>query len=337
MIPKPWDLVLASTTLAGLLGVAFGPLLVAKPATKEKATAVRLVYFPNLTHAPVIAGVARGTYAKAFPNDRFETKVVVEGAAAVEAILAGAADAAYLGPSPAINGYVKGKGKTLRLLAGGCEGGASLIARGDVPIATIADLGNRRISVPVVGSTQEISLRKFIEPVGLVPKDKGGTVDILPIKNPDVLSLFKQKQLDAAWSPEPWASRLRVETGAKTVADERDLWPNGRFTTVVLIVSAKFLRERPDAVAILRKAHREAVAWTLANPVEAKKTVNAAFGGIGGKALPPKVLDEAWSKMTFTVEPDLPNLQAQADAAFRQGFLRGRPDLSGFPVSGGGR
>ena len=47
------------------------------------------------------------------------------------------------------------------------------------------------------------------------PRERGGTVDILPLRNPDILNLFMRKQIDGAWVPEPWGTRLIREAGGE--------------------------------------------------------------------------------------------------------------------------
>src|SRR6185436_9305090 len=76
-----------------------------KPA--EKVT-LRLGYFPNITHTQPIVGLARGTYREELgSNVTIETKTFNAGPSVIEAMFAGAIDAAYIGPNPAVTGYVQ--------------------------------------------------------------------------------------------------------------------------------------------------------------------------------------------------------------------------------------
>src|SRR5687768_15175960 len=84
-------------------------------AGKER---VRLGYFPNLTHAAGLAGMARGEFQRALPPGVVvDPKVFNAGPEAMEALLAGEVDVAYVGPSPAVNTYLKSGGKALRVIA----------------------------------------------------------------------------------------------------------------------------------------------------------------------------------------------------------------------------
>ena len=64
-------------------------------------------------------GVADGTFQKSLGSTKLSTQVFNAGPAAIEALNAGAIDAAFLGPSPAINAFVKSNGSSLRVVAGG--------------------------------------------------------------------------------------------------------------------------------------------------------------------------------------------------------------------------
>ena len=89
----------------------------AAPTTTGEPVTLRLGYFPNVTHAPALVGVASGIFAdKLGPNVKLETQSFNAGAAAIEALFAGAIDATYIGPNPAINGFAKSKGEALRIV-----------------------------------------------------------------------------------------------------------------------------------------------------------------------------------------------------------------------------
>ena len=53
------------------------------------------------------------------------------GPTAIEALIAKRIDVAYVGPNPAINGYVVSEGKNLRIISGASRGGAVFVVRND--------------------------------------------------------------------------------------------------------------------------------------------------------------------------------------------------------------
>jgi len=222
-------------------------------------------------------------------------------------------------------------GEALRVLAGAASGGVALVVRNDSGIQKPEDFHGKRVASPQLGNTQDVALRAWLKAHGMKPTDKGGDVQVIPLANPDQVTLFLQKQLDASWAPEPWATRLIHEGNAHLFLDERDLWPKGQFVITHLIVSTKFLREHPDVVKKWIAAHVELTDWINGHLPEAKKILNAQLQKETGKALAPAVLDEAFGRLQITYDPIRDSLLASARSAYEAGFLgRQMPDLSGL-------
>jgi sulfonate transport system substrate-binding protein len=293
-------------------------------------TVIRVGAFPNITHAQPMIGKATGWFEKAMgPHVRIEWKSFNAGPAAVEALFAGAIDMAYMGPNPAITGYVRSQGEALRIVAGAASGGVALVVRKDSGIEKPEDFHGKRVASPQLGNTQDVALRSWLQAHGLKTTDKGGDVQVLPIANADQLTLFLKKQLDAAWAPEPWATRLEREGNGRIFLDERDLWPHGQFVITNLVVSTKFLREHPDLVKNWIRAHVELTDWINGHLDQSKKILNEQIRKETGKALSPAVLDEAFGRMEVTYDPLRDTLLTSARHAYQLGFLgRQMPDLS---------
>src|SRR5438270_1782050 len=222
------------------------------------ATVIRVGAYPNITHSQAMVGKANGFFVKALgPSVKVEWKTFNAGPSAIEALFAGAIDMTYVGPNPAINGYVRSNGEALRVVAGAASGGAALIVRNDSGINNPEDFHGKRVASPQLGNTQDVALRAWLSAHGMKPKDKGGDVQVMPMANPDQVTLFLKKQLDAAWAPEPWATRLIREGNGRLFLDERDLWPSRQFVVTNLIVSTKFLHDHPDLVKNWLRAHVE--------------------------------------------------------------------------------
>ena len=293
---------------------------------------LRLGYFPNLTHAVALVGVARGTFKDALgPNVHLETKTFNAGPALIEALFASDIDIGYIGPNPAINGYIKSNGAALRIIAGASSGGALFVVRPGARIQSPRDLANKKFATPQVGGTQDVALRYYLQQHGLQTADKGGNVQIIPTDNPNILSLFQQGKIDGAWVPEPWATRLLIEGNGTVFLDERSLWPRGQFVTTNVVVRTAFLQEHPDLVKKFLQAHVETVQYILKNQVNAKEIVNSEIQQITGKALAKKVLDQAYTNLNITYDPLTSTLLQSADRAYSLGFLgQSKPDLTGI-------
>lgn len=293
---------------------------------------IRAGHFPNITHSQGVIGQANGWFDKALaPQARVDWKIFNAGPSAIEALFAGAIDLTYIGPNPAINGYVRSQGEALRIVAGATSGGAALVVRADSGIQKPEDFHGKKIASPQMGNTQDVALRGWLNSHGLKLREKGGDVQVIPIANPDQLTLFMKKEIDGAWAPEPWASRLIREANGRLFFDERELWPNGQFVTTHLIVNTKFLREHRDLVKKWVKAHVELTEWINKNLPEAKRVLNGEIKKETGKALPQGVLDDSFSRLLVTYDPVRSSLFTSARWAFEAGFLgRQRPDLSGI-------
>ena len=273
------------------------------------AAELKLGYFGNVTHAPALVGVKQGFVAKSLGDTKLSTQVFNAGPAAIEALNAGAIDATYIGPNPAINSFVKSQGESVSIIAGAAAGGAQLVVRPE--IGSAADLKGRTLSTPQLGGTQDVALRAWLAGQGYKTNTDGsGDVAINPTENAQTLKLFQDGKLDGAWLPEPWASRLVLQAGAKVLVDEKDLWDGsltgkpGEFPTTILIVNKKFAADHPDTVKALLKGHAESVAWLNAAAADQKSSViNAALKEASGAELKPDVIERSLKNIVFTVDP----------------------------------
>jgi NitT/TauT family transport system substrate-binding protein len=296
---------------------------------------LRIGYFPNINHAQAVIGLGNGDFQKALGNNvKVETFQFNAGPSAIESLLANRIDASYIGPNPAINGYVQSDGKDVRVIAGATSGGASFVVRNDVGINTVKDLGGKKFASPQLGNTQDVALRKYLVDNGFKTTENGGNVTITPVANADILTLFLKKELDGAWVPEPWATRLVKEANGKIFVDERDLWPpEGKFVTAHIIVRPDYLRDNPDVIKNLITAHVNETQWINSNKEQAIKEFNVQLKKLTGKELPVDVLAESLTRLEFTDDPIKESLFKSANDAYDLGFLakgKERPNLEGI-------
>ncbi|GAB2736017.1 ABC transporter substrate-binding protein [Arthrobacter bambusae] len=272
-------------------------------ASTSPAAELRLGYFGNVTHAPALVGVSKGLIAKELGSTKLTTQIFNAGPAAIEALNAGAIDAAYLGPNPAINSFVQSKGASISIIAGAASGGAQLVVKPGINSA--ADLKGKTLASPQLGGTQDVALRAWLGKQGLKTNPSGGgDIAINPTENAQTLKLFQDGKLDGAWLPEPWASRLVLQAGAKVLVDEKDLWDKGQFPTTILIVSKKFAADHPQTVTALLQGHEASVNWlNTASAADKATAINAALKATAGSTLPADVIDRSLKNITFTVDP----------------------------------
>jgi len=285
---------------------------------------VRLGYFANVTHMQALVGLAKGEFRRHLGADVTLTpKLFSAGPAAIEALLAGEIDLAYTGPSPTINGFIRSEGKALRVIAGATQGGAVFVRRSDVVLKTQGDFAGKRFASPQIGNTQDISLRTYLGQMGLATKERGGSVEVLPLANADILALFLRKELDGAWVPEPWGSILVHRANGVVLVDERDLWPNGKFATTLLVASRSFLESRPEWVQRVVEAHLELSQWIQEHRGEAREIVNQEIARYTRRRIDEAILTEALSRLEVTVDPLESSLETFFERAKALGYLRG--------------
>jgi NitT/TauT family transport system substrate-binding protein len=297
--------------------------------TNDQKT-LRIGYFPNINHAQAVIGLGRGDFQKALgDNVEVTTQIFSAGPSAIESLFANQIDVAYIGPNPAINGYVQSNGEALRIISGAASGGAVFVVRNDSGINSAQDLANKKFSSPQLGNTQDVALRKYLLDNGYNTKENGGNVEVIPAKNADIVSLMIKKEIDGAWVPEPWGAKLIKEANAKVLVDERDLWPDRQFVTAHIIARTDYLESNPDVVKKLLEAHINETDWINDNPEEALQIFNTELDKITGKTIPEDEYREGISRIELTYNPLKESLFKSANDAFDIGFLgKTRPDLS---------
>jgi len=329
----------AAATLVALAGCASPASGSGAPSASSEGPAaeLRLGYFANVTHAPALVGVQQGLLAQHLGSTTLTTQTFNAGPAAIEALSAGAIDATFIGPNPAINSFIQSRGASVRIVSGAASGGAALVVSDRIQSA--ADLKGANLATPQLGNTQDVALRSWLSEQGLTTSISGGNVDvtITPTENSQVLTLFQNGTIDGAWVPEPWVSRLVVDgkdRGAHVLVDEASLWPDGAFPTTVLLVNADFLSKHPETVKALIEGEEASIAWLDAHKgTEAETAINAQLQADTGKSLSPDVLTRALQNLTFTTDPNaaaFPTLVAHGVTAgtSKDGDIHGLFDLA---------
>ncbi|RKT53151.1 ABC transporter substrate-binding protein [Saccharothrix australiensis] len=316
-------LALAACSRAGGGDTAAGPT-----GGKGPAAEVRLGYFPNVTHAAALIGVDKGLFAKELGNTKLTTQTFNAGPDAVNALLGESLDATFIGSGPVINAYAKSKGEAIRLVAGATSGGAQLVVKPE--IGSAADLKGKVVTTPQLGNTQDVALKKWLSDqklgIGTAPEQ----VNVTNTENAQSLDLFRKGDVQGAWAPEPWSSRLVLDAGAKVLLDEESLWEGGRFPTTVLVVRTEFLRDHPETVEQLLRGHLAATDFAQGNKAEAKQVVNGALKALTGKSLGEPVLDRAFDHIELTMDPQAKAFPRLAQDAVAAGVAKEAADVAGL-------
>ncbi|MFQ5475698.1 MAG: ABC transporter substrate-binding protein [Nitrosopumilus sp.] len=293
---------------------------------------IRIAYFPNIGHAIPIVGIEKGFFEeKIGEQTKIETRVFDSGPQAIESLFANSVDVAYVGPGPAINGFLNSENNNVRILAGAASGGASFIVHPNSQINSVSDFTGKKIATPQIGNTQDVSLRNYLSENGLKPAEKGGSVVIYNISNPDIYTLFVKGDIDGAWVAEPWATILETELDGKRLFYEEELWPDKEFASVLLIGNVDYITEHPTTVTNFLNAHHETTIWINENPEETRNVFNNFLDSYLGQSLSDDVVDVALSNLIITADPLPDSVFSFAEKADALGYLgRNGYDLSGI-------
>ncbi|MFI9253796.1 aliphatic sulfonate ABC transporter substrate-binding protein [Streptomyces sp. NPDC053069] len=290
---------------------------------------VKIGYFGNLTHATALIGNQKGFFQKELGATEAKYQLFNAGPSEIEALNSGSLDIGWIGPSPAINGYTKSDGKSLRIIGGSASGGVKLVVD-PKKIKSLKDVKGKKIATPQLGNTQDVAFLNWVASQGWKVDAQSGKGDVSVVRTDNKVTpdAFKSGSIDGAWVPEPTASKLVAE-GGKVLLDESSLWPDKKFVITNIVVRQAFLKEHPKAVEAVLKASVEANKWINANPDQAKAAANKQLEADSGKALPAKVLDPAWKSIQFTNDPLAATLDSEAQHAVKAGLLE-NPKLDGI-------
>ena len=294
--------------------------LSARPVTTPLV--LHVGYFPNVTHAQGVIGAQSTRQGQGWFEQRLGPGVVVRwyafnaGPSAMEAMLAGSLDLTYVGPNPALNVYIRSQGQEIRVLAGAAEGGAALVVQGKGLIERPEDFKGRKLATPQLGNTQDVAARVWLKRQGFTVSTTGGDVYVWPTANPDQLTLFQAGNLDAAWTIEPWVSRLVQEAGGRIFLNQADA------VTTVLVARSGFLRDHAELAEAFRQAHAELTQWINAHPDQAKEQVRLGISADVKKEMPAAIIASSWARLHFTDKISLSQFESLVADARTVGFLR---------------
>ena len=309
--------------LGGLAGaaavVATGVALGKK---RDDVSVLRVGVMANLTHAPLLAGLGSGRIAAALAPVKIESRVFRSGPRVTEALLGDAIDVGTTGPAPVVVHHARhssGRDRGLRVLSGCSSGGASFVVNKSSNIRGPEDLHGKRLAVTQIGTTQDMTLRSYLASNGLKDATAGGDVNVNAITGAVILAQMKAGEIDGAWLPEPWATRMVRELGAVRLIDERDIWEDRRFASSILV--ARATRAAEPNIVRLREALAAEVERALHDPTTSRGEAYAELlrevGNPGKRA----DFDAAWSFIDFTSDPIASSIKRFAAEATALGFI----------------
>jgi NitT/TauT family transport system substrate-binding protein len=306
---------LAFTAVAVASVLLSGAVLFGYLSTAPTGFALRLGYFPNVTHAQALYGIATGAYERALHQAlgmdfSIQPQAFTAGPAAITALLSNHVDMVFVGPSPTLNGLSVAP-DILRVIAGASSGGASFVVQPYVNLTTNAGYGGKKFATPQWGNTQDIALRHYLLTKGHTTLDQGGDVDIINVPNPQILTQFKLGRVDGAWVPEPWATRLIKEANGKVILDERKLWTetNGEFVTTQLVTTKRYREQHPDVITAFLRAYVNVTLLLQSEKKSDLEIINGEFKNLTTSQLDEDIITAAFRNMNVTYDPIAPSLR----------------------------
>lgn len=314
-----------------LITVLVVGILAACGSSSSGSKSVNIGYFPNLTHIATIVALENGYFEEEFGEDvKIETKTVSNGGLFMEAMTTKSIDVGTVGPGPLLNFYVKNP--TFRLISGAVNGGAVLVASEGGGVSELADLDGKKVAIPVIGSTQDVMLRKALKAVNLETTSNGGTVELFAAAPADTATLFVQNSVDAAATQEPWGNILETQANGKLILDWDEFAWGKESTNTVVAASDEFLKNKEFTKAYLN-AHKRAVEFIQQNPEEAQKLVIQHIKDLTGKEINKEETAAAFAKLEVTTDVNEQVIQEMADISKEAGYvtssdIEGMIDLS---------
>jgi NitT/TauT family transport system substrate-binding protein len=283
---------------------------------------IRVAYFPNVGHAVPIVGIENGIFSSGLGNKTLiETKLFDSGPQVVESLFSNSIDIAYVGPGPAINAFLKSQDNNIKILSGSASGGASFVVHPQSSIKSVDDFPGKRIAAPQIGNTQDVSLRHFLHSNGLESAEKGGSVIVYNISNPDIYTLFTKGDIDGAWVPEPWATILVNELDGTRLFFEEELWTDNQFASVLLIGKVDFIEENPLIMQSWLRSHHETVNWINENPEKTTIVFNQFMKNTFGKSFSDEIISESLENLQITSDSIDDSIFIFAERADSLGYL----------------
>ncbi|WP_078547998.1 aliphatic sulfonate ABC transporter substrate-binding protein [Litchfieldia alkalitelluris] len=295
-------------------------------ASSEKKEVI-IGYFPNIDHAPAMIAREKGYFTEALGED-VEIKYLTfpDGGAFMTALKTGEIHAGLVGPGPVMNNYTNGA--DVKIIAGASSGGTHIVARGDSGIETIEDIEGKTFITPGVGCTHDVQMETFLKDYGITSSRIGGTLKHLTGNPAQYGAMFESGKVDLAAVPEPWASQLVKDHGAKIIVDSNDISFGKTLPNTILVTSNKAIEEDRTIIESIVKAHDKAVTFINENEEESIEITINSIKEITKQDLDQEVVEMAWEKINYITSVDSEVIQQFANSSHDLKFLKEKPDFA---------
>ncbi len=239
------------------LALAGAPARAAKPP-------IRIGYLQaDIHHLACWVAIEKGFY-KAEGLNVEVAGIFRAGPEEMSAFAAGALDMGYVGEAPATTAVANGTARVTVVAQVNTEGSA-LVVHKHGPIHSVADLKGKRPAIPGVSTVQDFLLKKALTQ-NQVPL---GAVKTIVIKPPEMINTLRQKDVDSFIAWEPYPAKAQTMGVGRVLLSSGQIWKD--HPCCVLVADNKFLKNRPEDVKAMVRAHVKANQFIAAHPLEAQK------------------------------------------------------------------
>ncbi|MCM3567793.1 ABC transporter substrate-binding protein [Neobacillus mesonae] len=299
----------------------------ASTSADQKEKKVVIGYFPNIDHAPAMVAKEEGLYEKELGKDvKVEYKTFPDGGAFMTALKTGDIDAGLVGPGPVMNNFTNGA--DVKILAGASSGGTAIVASKKSGVTKVEDFKGKTFITPGVGCTHDVQMETFLQDFGISSARIGGTLKHVTGNPAQYAGMFESGKVDLAAVPEPWATQLVKDTGAKVIVDSTKISYGQTLPNTILVTSGKKIQDDKDVIAKIVKAQEEAINFIEKNPEKAKEITIKSINDITKQQLDKDVVDQAWKNIHFTSDVNKDVIQEFANSSVELKFLKEKPDFA---------
>ena len=236
----------------------------------QAAEPLRIGYVFAMANAPALIAEQQGYYKD--EGLEVDLKALGDGPVIQQALAAGELDVAYVGTPPVYQWYARGLKSVI--LAKVNYGQAAVLAGSQRGIDSLEQLKGHNLAGVKKGSGMDVLLRGYVlqEHAGLDPEKD---LDIIDLPPGNMNAALDRGIVDAAFSWEPFVSQALLRGSAHLLLDVNQALP--QYPWYVVIGLPKTLKERPDDVVKLLRAHRRAIDFLNLHPDQANQIIASAF------------------------------------------------------------
>lgn len=285
---------------------------------------VRLGLADGITDAPGLVAVQKGYFQQDLGvRVMLQPVPFTSSAAEGTALSAGRLDAAYLDPVTAVRLWQASRGRMVRVVAGAASGGAELVVA--TKVIGLRSLAGMTVAAPA-GSAQDAAMRTWLRQHSVQASVAAGNVGA---DGTSAVKAFRRGHMAGGWELAPFDAQMTAE-GGHVLLNEASLWPGGKYSTDVLVVTVEFLSAHPAMVGALLKGNVQGNDLLSTERTAAQAAAATELTDLFGQNFPPQLLAASFTQVTYTDDPLAATMLTEAQHAAAVGQLKPLRSLTGL-------